>query len=79
MDFNVVRDSPVSYSQSELNQSLAGVRSLHVENGSGDPLENCLRLEKVIRGIKRVQGLEVRPRRPITATILRQISSTPQP
>ena len=48
---------------------------LHVENGSGDPLENCLRLEKVIRGIKRVQGLEVRPRRPITATILRQISS----
>ena len=40
----------------------AGVRSLH----------NCLRLDRVIRGVKREQGTGTRPRLPITAAILRR-------
>ena len=41
----------------------AGVRSLH----------NCLRLDRVIRGVKREQGTGTRPRLPITAAILRRL------
>lgn len=52
---------------------LAGVRSLHLEQGFKNPLENCLRLEQVIRGIKRKQGMTTRPRLPITADIMRRI------
>lgn len=59
-----------SLKTSSIKVYLAGVRSLHVENGFGNPLENCLRLERVIRGIKRMQGIGTRPRRPITAPIL---------
>lgn len=53
---------------------LAGVRSLHIENGFGNPLANCLRLERVLRGIKRIQGTGTRPRLPIT---VRYSTSTP--
>lgn len=31
---------------------LSGVRTLHVEQGFPDPLQNCLRLQWVVRGIK---------------------------
>ena len=34
---------------------LSGVRAVHVEQGFPDPLQNCLRLQRVVRGIKRSQ------------------------
>ena len=45
---------------------LSVVCSLHVDQGFPDPLENCLRLQRVVRGIKRSQGSSsVNPRLPI--------------
>lgn len=49
---------------------LAGVRSLHLEHGLANPLSNCLRLERVLRGIKRTQGGATRQRLPVTLEIL---------
>ena len=52
------------------------VRSLHVDQRFPDPLENCLRLQRVVRGIKRLQGsLPANPRLPISSIILRIIHS----
>ena len=45
---------------------LSGVRALHVEHGFPDPLQNCLRLQRVVRGIKRSQGSSSSNRLPIT-------------
>jgi hypothetical protein len=36
---------------------LSGVRSLHIEQGFKNPLENCVRLERVLCGVKRYRGL----------------------
>ena len=52
---------------------MAGVRPLHVEQGFPNPLDNRLRLERVLRGIKRTQGSEKRDRRPITIVVLRKL------
>ena len=52
---------------------MAGVRSLHVEQGFPNPLDNRLRLERVLRGIKRTQGSEKRDRRPVTISVLRKL------
>ena len=41
---------------SSIKVYLAAIRSLHLENGFPNPLANCLRLERVIPGIKRCQG-----------------------
>ena len=41
---------------SSIKVYLSGVRALHVEQGFPDPLQNCLRLQRVVRGIKRSQG-----------------------
>ena len=49
---------------------LGGIRSLHIENSFANPLSNCLRLERMLRGIKRSQGIPKRERLPITLTIL---------
>ena len=49
---------------------LSGVRSLHIERGFADPLEGCLRLQQVLRGIKRVQGTPASQRLPITDALL---------
>ena len=35
---------------------LSGVRALHIDRGFPAPLINCLRLQRVVRGIKRCQG-----------------------
>jgi hypothetical protein len=64
-----------SLKASSIKVYLSGVRSLHVENGFDNPLTNCLRLEQVLRGIKRLQGTEGRPRRPITVQVLRRFQS----
>ena len=55
---------------------LSAVRSLHVDKGFTDPLENCLWLQRVVRGIKRSQGsFPANPRLPISCNILRIIHS----
>ena len=55
---------------------LSAVRSLPVDQGFLDPLENCLWLQRVVRGIKRSQGsLPANPRLPISSNILRIIHS----
>ena len=64
-----------SLKASSIKVFLSGVRSLHVENVFDNPLKNRPRLEQVLRGIKRSQGLERRPRRPITASVLRSLHS----
>ena len=52
------------------------MRSLYVDQGFPDPLENCLRLQRVVRGIKRSQGaLPSRPRLPVSSYILHIIYS----
>ena len=60
---------------SSIKVYLAGVRSLHIENGFRNPLANCLRLERVLRGIKRTQGIGKRVRLPVTESILRRLYS----
>ena len=45
---------------------LSGVRMLHVEQGFPDPVQNCLRLQRVVRRIKRSQGSSSSNRLPIT-------------
>ena len=52
---------------------LAGVRSLHVEQGFPNPLENCLRLQRIVRGVKRLQGSEKRDRCPVTFNVLQKL------
>ena len=63
-------------SHSSIKVYLSAVRSLHVDQGFPDPLENCLQLQRVVRGIKRSQGaLPSRPRLPVSSNILRIIYS----
>ena len=52
---------------------LSAVRSLHIDHGLSDPLINCLRLQRLLRRIKRVQGPVSPHRLPITLDHLRAI------
>ena len=52
---------------------LSAVRSLHIDNGLPDPLINCLQLQRLLRGIKRVQGSSTTKRLPITIDLLKVI------
>ena len=62
-----------SLNHSSIKVYLSAVRTLHVDHGFADPLLNCLRLQRLLKGIKRVQG-PVTPRRlPITIDHLRAI------
>lgn len=54
---------------------MSAVRALHIELGYPDPLNKALRLERVIRGIKRTQGSSKTERLPITCEIMRVIVS----
>ena len=49
---------------------LSAVRSFHIEYGFPDRLLNCPRLQRVMRGIKRVQGSASSARLPITDSIM---------
>ena len=49
---------------------LSAVRSMHIEQGFPDPLINCLRLQRVLRGIKRTQGVFSSLRLPVTDDIM---------
>ena len=52
---------------------LSGVRSLHIDNGLPDPLVNCLQLQRLLRGIKCVQGSSPSKHLPITIDLLKVI------
>ena len=58
---------------SSIKVYLSAVRSLHIDNGLPDPLVNCLQLQRLLRGIKRVQGSATPKRLPITIDILQVI------
>jgi len=45
---------------------LSAVLSLHIDQGFLDPLINCLRLQRVLRGVKRTEGDASSQRLPIT-------------
>ena len=49
---------------------LSAVRSLHIDQGFPDPLVNCLRLQRVLRGVKRTQGDASSQRLPITDDVM---------
>ena len=49
---------------------LSGIRALHIKQGFPDPLVDCLRLQRVIRGIKRCQGTPSATRLPITDDLM---------
>lgn len=55
---------------------LSAIRSSHIELGLPDPTANCLRLPRVIRGIKRTMVSRQSPRLPITKTLLKVIYSS---
>ena len=55
---------------SSIKVYLSGVRALHIEQGFPDPLINCLRLQQVVRGIKRCQGSPSSSRLPITDDLM---------
>ena len=52
---------------------LAGVRSLHIEEGFQNPLADRPRLTRLVRGIKRLRGTATVQRLPITIDILRRL------
>ena len=61
---------------SSIKVYISAVWSLHVDQGFPNPLENCLSLQRVVRGIKRSQGsLPANPRLPISSNISRIIYS----
>ena len=62
-----------SLNHSSIKVYLSAVRSLHIDNGLADPLINCLQLQPLLRGIKRVQGSPTPKRLPITIDILQVI------
>ena len=65
-----------SLRHSSIKVYLSAVWSLHVDQRFPDPLENCLRLQRVVRGIKHSQGaLPSRLRLPVSSNILRKIFS----
>ena len=66
-------DLSQKFKASPVKVYLSGVRSLHIEQGYNNPLENCFRLERVLRGIKRCQETGTRQRFPITISILRKL------
>ena len=49
---------------------LSEIRSLHIEEGHPSPLVGCLRLQRVLRGIKRHQGSNKRQCQPITIELM---------
>ena len=62
-----------SLNHASIKVYLSAVRSLHVDYGLPDPLVNCLRLQRLLRGIKRVQGPVAPKRLPISIDHLRVI------
>lgn len=63
-------------SPASISVYLSAVRSSHIELGFSDPMAHCLRLPRVIRGIKRTMPGRQSPRLPITKRLLDIIYSS---
>ena len=61
---------------SSIKVYLSAVRSLHIDNGLPDPLVNCLQLQRLLRGIKHVQGSSPPKRLPVTIDLLKVIQQS---
>ena len=59
-----------SIQHSSIKVYFSAVRSLNIEQGFPDPLLNCLRLQQVLRGVKRSPGSPAAQRLPITDSLL---------
>ena len=59
-----------SIQYSSIKVYLSAVQALHIDQGSPDPLQNCLCLQRVICGIKRSQGSPSSNRLPITDSLM---------
>ena len=59
-----------SLSASSIPAYLNAVRILHLEHGLADPTKNNFQLATILRGIKRIKGLLVSQKKPITPQIL---------
>ena len=55
---------------SSIKVYLSGIRALQVDQGFPDPLADCLRLQRVVRGLKRCQGTPSSTRLPITVDLM---------
>ena len=55
---------------SSIKVYLSGIRAFHIEQGFPDPLANCLRLQRVVCGIKRSQGSSSSSHLPITDDLM---------
>ena len=62
-----------SLNHSSIKVYLSEVQSLRIDNGLADPLINCLQLQRLLRGIKRVQGSPNPKHLPITIVVLQVI------
>ena len=58
---------------SSIKVYLSAIRSLHIDQGFPDPLENCLQLQRLLRGIKRHQGSTLPQRQLVTSHLMRFI------
>lgn len=65
-----------SLTHSSIKVYLSAVRSLHIDHGLPDPLVNCLQLQRLLRGVKRVQGSPSPSRLPITIDLLKVIQQS---
>ena len=55
---------------SSIKVYLSAVHAMHIEQGFSDPLVDCLRLQQVLRGIKRTHGDSSSLRLPVTDDIM---------
>ena len=65
-----------SINHASIKVYLSAIRSLQIEMGHPDPLLSCLRLPRVVRGIRRSQGDSSSTRLPITADHLKIIRNS---
>lgn len=54
---------------------LAAIRHLHISHGYGDPLQGCLQLDLVLKGLKRKKPRSQDSRLPITPFVLLKVKS----
>ena len=52
---------------------LSGVRNLHILSGMADPLPGALRLNLVLKGIRRVKATPPKVKLPVTPLVLRRL------
>ena len=65
-----------SINHASIKVYLSAIRSLHIEMCHPDPLLSCLRLPRVVRGIRRSQGDSSSTRFPITGYHLKIIRNS---